>query len=47
MEVVREMIHHPLTDKGIVQLRKDWQSVQKRSSPGKMVRDTRMSVEAS
>ena len=27
-KVLRQMIHHPLTDKGIVQFRKDWQAAQ-------------------
>jgi transaldolase len=45
-KILREMIHHPLTDKGIVQFRKDWESVQKPSSPSKMPGGTRMLVEA-
>jgi transaldolase len=27
-KILRQMIHHPLTDSGIVQFRKDWQAVQ-------------------
>jgi transaldolase len=27
--ILRQMIHHPLTDKGILQFRKDWETVQK------------------
>lgn len=27
-KVLRQMIHHPLTDKGILQFRKDWEAVQ-------------------
>jgi transaldolase len=30
-KVLRQMIHHPLTDKGILQFRKDWETVQKPS----------------
>jgi transaldolase len=29
LKVLREMIHHPLTDTGILQFRKDWETVQK------------------
>lgn len=46
LKILREMIHHPLTDNGIVQFRKDWESVQKPSSPNKMLHDTRVSVKA-
>jgi transaldolase len=28
-KILRQMIHHPLTDKGILQFRKDWETVQK------------------
>lgn len=28
LKVLRQMIHHPLTDTGILQFRKDWESVQ-------------------
>jgi transaldolase len=27
-KVLQQMVHHPLTDKGIVQFRKDWEAVQ-------------------
>jgi transaldolase len=27
-KILRQMIHHPLTDSGIVQFRKDWETVQ-------------------
>ena len=27
-KILRQMIHHPLTDSGIVQFRKDWEAVQ-------------------
>lgn len=29
-KILRQMIHHPLTDSGIVQFRKDWEAVQSR-----------------
>jgi transaldolase len=28
IKVLRQMVHHPLTDRGIVQFRKDWQAAQ-------------------
>ena len=28
-KVLQQMVHHPLTDKGIVQFRKDWESAQR------------------
>ena len=28
IKVLRQMVHHPLTDRGIVQFRKDWQTAQ-------------------
>ena len=28
LKVLTQMIHHPLTDKGIVQFRKDWEAAQ-------------------
>lgn len=28
LKILRQMIHHPLTDSGIVQFRKDWEAVQ-------------------
>lgn len=35
-KVLRQMIHHPLTDKGILQFRKDWETVQKPSQKKKL-----------
>jgi len=32
LKILRQMIHHPLTDKGIVQFRKDWEAVEKQPS---------------
>ena len=31
--ILRQMIHHPLTDSGIVQFRKDWEAVQSARAP--------------
>jgi len=31
-KILQQMIHHPLTDKGIVQFRKDWEAVEKQPS---------------
>ena len=31
-KILQQMIHHPLTDKGIVQFRKDWEAVEKHPS---------------
>jgi len=45
-KILREMIHHPLTDKGIVQFRKDWESVQKTSPPAKMLHDALIAAAA-
>ena len=28
LKVLAQMIHHPLTDKGVVQFRKDWEAAQ-------------------
>jgi transaldolase len=28
LKVLTQMIHHPLTDKGILQFRKDWEAAQ-------------------
>jgi transaldolase len=33
-KVLRQMVHHPLTDKGIVQFRKDWESARQAASKG-------------
>jgi len=46
-KIVRQMIHHPLTDSGILQFRKDWESVQKPSPPTKMLDDAPIRVAAS
>jgi transaldolase len=32
-KVLRQMVHHPLTDKGIVQFRRDWDEARKASAP--------------
>jgi transaldolase len=32
-KILRQMIHHPLTDSGIVQFRKDWEAVQSARPP--------------
>jgi len=45
-KILREMIHHPLTDKVIVQFRKDWESVQKTSPPAKMLHDALIAAAA-
>ena len=31
LKILREMVHHPLTDSGILRFRKDWEAVQKTS----------------
>lgn len=46
-KILRQMIHHPLTDKGILQFRKDWDTVQKPSSPTKMPDDAPIRVATS
>jgi transaldolase len=28
LKVLRQMVHHPLTDSGILQFRKDWEAVE-------------------
>ena len=33
MNVLRQMVHHPLTDAGIVRFRKDWEAAQSASRP--------------
>lgn len=35
LKIVRQMVHHPLTDSGIAQFRKDWQSVEGSASARK------------
>lgn len=32
LKVLAQMIHHPLTDKGIVQFRRDWEAAQNRGA---------------
>lgn len=46
-KIVRQMIHHPLTDQGILQFRKDWETVQKPSPPKKKLDDASIAVAAS
>ena len=45
-KILRQMIHPPLTDKGTLQFRKDWETVQK-ASPKKMLDDAPIAVAAS
>ena len=33
-KILQQMVHHPLTDKGIVQFRKDWESARHAGAPG-------------
>jgi transaldolase len=42
--ILKQLIHHPLTDSGIVQFRADWASVQKKD-PGAATR--RLTLQAS
>jgi len=37
LKVLTQMIHHPLTDKGIVQFRRDWEAAQASASPATTV----------
>ena len=46
-KILRQMIHHPLTDKGILQFRNDWEAVQKPSPPKKKLDDAPIRVAAS
>lgn len=46
-KILRQMIHHPLTDKGILQFRNDWEAVQKPSPPKKKLDDAPIAVAAS
>jgi transaldolase len=46
-KILRQMIHHPMTDTGIVQFRKDWETVQKPSPLKKMLADAPIAVAAS
>ena len=34
IKVLRQMVHHPLTDTGILQFRKDWEAAQSAAAPG-------------
>jgi transaldolase len=34
MKVLQQMVHHPLTDKGIVQFKKDWESARQAAGDG-------------
>jgi transaldolase len=47
LKILRQMIHHPLTETGILQFRKDWAAVEKRSQMKKQVDDARMLATAS
>jgi transaldolase len=47
LNILRQMIHHPLTDKGILQFRKDWEAVEKPSQMKKRVDDAPMVAAAS
>jgi len=46
-KILRQMIHHPLTDAGILQFRKDWETVQKPAPPKKKLDDAPIAVAAS
>ena len=35
-KVLQQMVHHPLTDKGIVQFRRDWEAVQTRPTGARL-----------
>ena len=47
LKILRQMIHHPLTETGILQFRKDWAAVEKRSQMKKKVDDAQMLATAS
>jgi transaldolase len=47
LKILRQMIHHPLTDTGILQFRKDWDAVEKPSSLRKKPDDALIAVAAS
>lgn len=47
LKILRQMIHHPLTETGILQFRKDWAAVEKRSQIKKKVDDAPMLATAS
>lgn len=46
-KILRQMIHHPLTDEGILQFRKDWEAVQRPSPPKKKLDDASIAVAVS
>ncbi len=33
LKVLTQMVHHPLTDKGILQFRRDWEAAQAQQDP--------------
>lgn len=47
LKILRQMIHHPLTETGILQFRKDWATVEKPSPPKKKLDDAPIAVAAS
>ena len=47
LRILRQMIHHPLTETGILQFRKDWAAVEKRSQMKKKADDAPMLATAS
>jgi transaldolase len=47
LKILRQMIHHPLTETGILQFRKDWAAVEKRSQMKKKLDDAPMLATAS
>lgn len=46
-KILRQMIHHPLTDKGILRFRDDWETVQRPSPPKMKLDDAPIAVAAS
>jgi transaldolase len=47
LKILRQMIHHPLTETGILQFRKDWEAVQKPSPLKNKSDDARLVMAAS
>jgi len=47
LKILRQMIHHPLTETGILQFRTDWATVEKPSPPKKKLDDAPIAVYAS
>lgn len=47
LKILRQMIHHPLTETGILQFRKDWEAVQKPSPLKKTFDDAHLVMTAS